>query len=476
LTGAETPASVEALAAKAGASRVRVIVRLKEPQGLALGAEPSEVAVKAHAVAVRALEESLVTDIFGVPSQTLEQQKRGLRMLTLSPMIALSASADEIRRLAADPRVEGVTEDRLMKPDLLQSLGIIKMTGAGNAYAKGATGSGRAVAILDTGVNKSHEFISGKVVAEACYNTIDPANDSASRCPGGVASSTATDSGVDCLSTVAEGCGHGSHVAGIAAGKNTSHSAGEPDNGVAKSAKIVAINVFSLFSTEASCGTGNAPCLMSWESDQMAALQQVLALRQGGLKIDAANMSLGGATDTDGACNTDPLKPFIDTLRSANIATVIAAGNESYVNAASHPGCISTAITVAASSKRKTGKPERVALYSNLGTVVDTLAPGGDFNYPYVANKDLILSSYDNGYAFLAGTSMAAPHVTGAFAAIHSRKACRNKTVSQIETALHKTGLKIKDWRPDYYSIPVTPITKRRIDVVAVMKYLGCAP
>ena len=81
---------------------------------------------------------------------------------------------------------------------------------------------------------------------------------------------------------------------------------------------------------------------------------------------------------------------------------------------------------------------------------------------------DRIRSSFGGGYKNMAGTSMAAPHVAGAFAAIRSKAACRGKSVYQIEKALETTGKAIKDNRPG------GTITRRRIDVAAALKYLGC--
>ena len=104
-------------------------------------------------------------------------------------------------------------------------------------------------------------------------------------CPGGVTSSTAAGSGVNCT-YAAEGCQHGTHVAGIAAG------AAPRSRGVARDAKLIAINVFSRF-TGANCAGAASPCTQSFASDQIKGLERVLALRTS-LRIAAVNMSLGG--------------------------------------------------------------------------------------------------------------------------------------------------------------------------------------
>jgi subtilisin family serine protease len=465
--------TVKELLRKARSSNsVRVIVQFAPPAGVRLGTSPASDA--AYIAAIHSKQEAIIADVFGRSATALAETTHRLKRMDYSPMFAVSVSAAELERLAADSRITQIQEDTPDAPTLLQSLGLIKMTGAGGAYALGAKGNGRAVAILDSGVNKTHEFLKNKVISEACYNTNDALQGAISRCPGGVEQSTQSGSGADCAATII-GCGHGTHVAGIAAGRNTSLSAGEPKNGVALLSDIVAINVFTRFSkASGNCGAGaTQDCILAFTSDQILGLERVFALRNGvgGSKIDAVNMSLGGG-GTTGFCDTDPRKLIIDQLRSARIATVIASGNSGFINGVGAPGCISTAITVGASTKTASGNPERMAFYTNQGPQVDTLAPGGDSNYPSNLVPREILSSQFNRYEFLQGTSMAAPHVAGAIAAIRSRPACSSKTVKQIESALKSTGLLITDHR----IVPGFPqLSSRRMDVKALMVKLNCA-
>ena len=65
------------------------------------------------------------------------------------------------------------------------------MVGAPGGAANGFSGSGQTIAVLDTGVDKNHDyFAGGKVVSEACYSTTTGTNpdfdSSVSVCPGGV--------------------------------------------------------------------------------------------------------------------------------------------------------------------------------------------------------------------------------------------------------------------------------------------------
>jgi subtilisin family serine protease len=274
----------------------------------------------------------------------------------------------------------------------------------------GARGAGQAVAILDTGVDSAHPFLAGRVVSEACFSTTSPANGATTLCPNGQASQTGAGAGRPCREA---GCEHGTHVAGIAAGR------GEDFSGMAPDADLIAIQVFSRFSG-AQCGGGT--CIASFTSDQIRALDFVLQLSQT-RAVASANMSLGGGR-SGAACDNDPTKPVIDQLRAAGIATVIASGNDGFRDAVSFPGCISSAVTVGA-----TDKQDRLAPFSNCGPQVDLHAPGVNIN-----------SSLPGGrFGQLSGTSMATPHVAGAFAALRSRASSQG--AEQIEAALRSSGL-----------------------------------
>jgi subtilisin family serine protease len=176
------------------------------------------------------------------------------RAYSVIPAMAMSVDADGLQALAAAPEVVSIERDKLSTPLMDQSNPLIE---APAAWASGYTGSGQAVAVLDTGVDKSHPFLSGQVIAEACFSTTSDQYSSASLCPGGDASSTAPGSGVHCTGT--NGCSHGTHVAGTIAGKSTVtrfNNASVTLSGVAPGAKIIAIQVFSTFFTDRECGFG----------------------------------------------------------------------------------------------------------------------------------------------------------------------------------------------------------------------------
>ena len=340
------------------------------------------------------------------------------------PHFAAEVDANTLARLRQSPKVRSIEEDVAVPVSLLQST---VNAGADIAWAAGRSGAGWAVAVLDTGVDRNHAFLAGKVVSEACYSTTSGTS-SYSVCPGGASSSTAVGSGMNCNTAIA-GCTHGTHVAGIVAGS------GAPDGsqGVAPGASIIAIQVFSHFPAQAS--------VMSYTSDQIRGLERVYALKDQ-FQIASVNMSLGGGQYSATCDGTNSaIKAAIDNLQSVGIATVIAAGNNGWRGSISAPACVSSAISVAAScdagpdgSACATGVGG-IASYSNVAPFVSLVAPGS-----YITS-----SVPGNGYVAQNGTSMAAPHVAGAWALL--KHAQPTIGVAEALTLLRDNGVPVNDTR-----------------------------
>jgi hypothetical protein len=251
-----------------------------------------------------------------------------------------------------------------------------------------------------------------------------------SLCPNGTTTQSGPDSAdaltAQCLNGAAHLCDHGSHVAGIAAGRDPG-AVGY--NGIAPEASIIAIQVFTRFNDDGDCGgAGKAPCVMAYISDQLSALNYVNATLRMSWDIAAVNMSLGGGMYT-AACDGDSRKASIDNLLSNDIATVISSGNEDWTDALSKPGCISTAVTVG----NVFDPSDNVT--DNIHTVVDLLAAG----------RNVDSSVPDDTYGNKSGTSMAAPQVTGAFAMLSA--AFPGMSVTDILGRLKNTGVQVTDTR-----------------------------
>ncbi|WP_405742911.1 proprotein convertase P-domain-containing protein [Streptomyces sp. NBC_00028] len=364
---------------------------------------------------------NVVTEDRGDLSNAASAGETLLSFQTL-PVVTLEVDKDGLDDLAAQPGVVSVTEDELVAPSLDESIPVI---GADKAIAAGRTGKGSAIAILDTGVATNHPFLKGRITAEACFSPVDPNYGATSLCGNGAATQEGTGA-ANSANTCADidECDHGTHVAGIAAGDGTGLS-GAPATGVAPGADIVAIQVFSRLDSTKYCGATN-PCIRSFTSAQIAALEKVLALKQAGTPIVAANLSLGSASYS-AACTKDARKTVIDSLYDAGVATVVAAGNNGSATAVTAPACVPNAVSVGA-----TTDDDEVASFSNHGPLLDVFAPGNG-----------IVSSVLTGYDSKSGTSMATPHVAGAFAVL--RQAYPDKTLAELEALLKSTGTPVTD-------------------------------
>jgi subtilisin family serine protease len=367
------------------------------------------------------------------------------------PFVALRLSSPALDALRQSGKAASLHEDTPQKPLLAQSTPLVEATETA-APTVSRTGTGQHLAILDSGIDKAHPFLQqgagglSKVVSEACYSF----NRS---CPNGQTSDTSAGAGVPC-NYAPGGCRHGTHVAGIAAGRGA--SAGQPFSGVAPGAKLIAVQVFSRFTGDACAGAGEDPCPLSRPSDQIAGLERVLNLSTS-LKIASVNMSLGAGV-TNGHCDDNPLKPSIDNLLSAGVATVISAGNLGSNSGVGRPACISSAVTVGSTTDADT-----ISCFSNSSSLVDLLAPGGRDPACDDPGTD-ILSSVPRGtgdggsnYAAFHGTSMAAPHVAGAFAVMKSVVPTIDPFTTQ--SYLEQTGKPITD--------PYNGVSKPRIRVLS---------
>lgn len=165
--------------------------------------------------------------------------------------------------------------------------------------------------------------------------------------------------------------GHGSHVAGIVAAI---------DNNIGV---VGAGNAASLYAVKVLDKSG-----MGWTSDIIAGLGWCV---DNGIQV--ANMSLG--SDYYNAT----LASAVQAAHGAGLIMVAAAGNDG--GAVDYPAALPQVIAVSA-----TNSNDIVMGWSSRGPEVLIAAPGSD-----------IYSTYRGGaYANLSGTSMAAPHVTGAVA------------------------------------------------------------
>ncbi|WP_225854156.1 S8 family serine peptidase [Micromonospora sp. ALFpr18c] len=238
--------------------------------------------------------------------------------------------------------------------------------GAPKVWAGGDTGVGVDVAVLDTGVDREHPDLAGRI------------EEATSFVPG---------------EEVTDRHGHGTHVASTIAG--TGAASGGAERGVAPGADL---HIGKVLNDQ---GEGQD----SWIISGME-----WAARTAGARV--VNMSLGGPP-TDG---TDPLSAAVDRL-SAETGTlfVIAAGNSGPdLVTVGAPGAAASALTVGAVDAQ-----DRLAVFSSRGPRHGDNAPKPDITGPGVdilAARSQYAAAGEGAYQTMSGTSMATPHVAGAAA------------------------------------------------------------
>lgn len=357
-----------------------------------------------------------------------KRQRWSARLVRNTPYLAITVNSAELEALAADNLVVSIHEEGEMVPGLQNSVPLIGIPAA-YEFDYNARGWPWSVAVLDTGVDYNHPFLTNKISGAACYSTRQAGMPGApdvfsSLCPNGANTQFGGNAAINCTLTF---CEHGTHVAGIAAG---SQAAGVPLHGVARFASIYAVQVFRRVGTTTNISAG--------DGDILSALADILEQVRAGARIASVNISIWDRNDGGhfaGTCDADPRgAPFvniINQLDAVGVATVIISGNGSRTDRVSWPGCVGNAITV--SSADNAGV---VAGDANVSATVDLFAPGVNINS----------SIPGGGFSQMSGTSMAAPHVAGAYAAI--RSSCAFVRSQDIRGELVASGPAIVDGRP----------------------------
>ena len=401
-------------AAVARNGRVAVLAELRLPERFRAESDADPALASAQQSAIAAAGDALLARLPSAPDGVVRYQT--------VPFVAMTVDAAGLEALLADGAVLRVHEDRLAAPHDAESQNVV---GAPAAWARGFTGEGQTVAVLDTGVDVNHAFFAGRTRTEACFSQA-VAGQSTSLCPNGQTSQTGPGSAAPC--TFSGSCEHGTHVAGTTVGRGPSF------NGIAPDADLLAVQVFSRINTADGCAPGTAPCVRSSTSSLLSALEYVYAQRTQ-RTIASVNMSLGGGAFAT-TCDTQPLKPIIDNLRAAGIATVASSGNDGTPTQIGWPACISTAVSVGSTTDGSSGVPaDRVSSFSNAAPFLSLLAPG-----------EVIRSTLPGGgYGNKQGTSMAAPHVAGTWAVLRQQRP--TASVTDLLARLRSTGRTVADTR-----------------------------
>jgi serine protease len=229
-----------------------------------------------------------------------------------------------------------------------------------NIEGYAASGANVVVGSIDTGVDMTHAEFTGRLVAGMDWYSND---------------NNPTDED-----------GHGSHTTGTMAGSTVGVA------GVSGAAAHVRVHVQRV------CGRRGCPTSAIVNAIRAAADFGVVAM----------NISIGGSSESQAE------KDAIAYALGKGALVIASAGNAG-TGTVDCPACDPNAISVSATNWR-----DGLASYSSFGPGLDISAPGGEC-YSNTTAEGCIYSAYKGGgYAFLQGTSMAAPQVTGTAAIVAS--------------------------------------------------------
>jgi len=306
-----------------------------------------------------------------------------------------------VKRLARHPLVAGASDERRYRALKTPSdPGWQYMWGLEDINAPAAWDitvglSSQRIGVVDTGTLRGHEDLAAKDVAG--YDFISDGQ-TAGDGNGRDAEYNDEGDGGNCGGGQTPDSWHGSHVAGtiLAATENGS---GIP--GINWQAGLVTARALG------KCG-GDLSDIMEGAAWLAGASINGVPDLAASDRVSVMNLSLGGS----GGCSSYE-QDVIDFINGQGVIFVAAAGNDG--GAVNSPASCSGVITVAAH-----GPSGNLTGYSSFGTSVEVVAPGGEI---LSNNQQGILSAVGPGnseYSFYEGTSMAAPHVTGAISLLQS--------------------------------------------------------
>ncbi|MDI6721016.1 MAG: S8 family serine peptidase, partial [Candidatus Aenigmarchaeota archaeon] len=232
--------------------------------------------------------------------------------------------------------------------------------------------------------------------------------------------------------------GHGTHVAGIIASENETYK------GVAPGAKIISMRVFN--------STGGGGNLADIESAVRWCTSNATLYN-----ISVISMSLGTVARYSGFCDSSfdggsgevNLTGAVNNATFHNISVIASSGNNADTTGMSSPACIQNITSVGSVYDANVGSKawspctdssttaDQISCFTNRDPNLDLLAPGS-------VTTSLSISG---GVTDKSGTSMAAPHVAGAFALLRQYKRLEGIIPQpfQILAALNRTGKIIQE-------------------------------
>lgn len=330
------------------------------------------------------------------------------------PGFAVTVTPEVLQRLKADPDVISIEPDRPGAGTLAQSVPLIHGDVVRNL---GFNGAGVTVAVLDSGILRTHSDLSSALTAEACFCT--NAN-STGCCPNGLTTQFGT-------GAAADDNGHGTNVAGVVASRGNISS-----YGVAPGASLIAVKVL------------DASNSFNASSQVISGLDWIINNHP---EVRVVNMSLGTNAMFSGTCDgsAGSWTSAINTLKQMGAVVVASSGNDFSSTQMRIPACVANTVAVGAVYDSAFGTSQlfcsestaadKITCFSNASSALDLLAPGAA----------ITSDGNTGGTSTYYGTSQAAPHVSGAAAVL--MQVDSQLTPAQIESTLKSTGVSIFDAR-----------------------------
>jgi serine protease AprX len=335
------------------------------------------------------------------------------------------------------------------------------------------SGEGVSVGVIDSGVDPTHPYLTeddGSSVVVSNQKVLCDPFEAACQVVA-VPGSTDTD-------TLSVG-GHGTHVAGIVAGRETALSDGSRLHGAAPGAKLVSL------STGAALVIVGADAALNWvlENHEAPCGAAVPATQCPPIRVTNNSYGPSGGGEFDPQSATVKLQR---ALAAEGVVTVWAAGNDGGDGSASMtnpPGQDPTGgvISVASYNDLETGTRDgEVSEFSSRGqdgdpsTYPDVSAPGDTITSScrlYLVICSTGLDPQEGGdFNTISGTSMAAPHIAGIVAQLF--QADPSATPTEVENAITSTAYGYTDGAP---YVNGTSFDKGHglVDVVAAAQALG---
>jgi cysteine-rich repeat protein len=379
--------------ARIGAALARALERPFPPEGLAIAVALRETDMPTRGAerraAVRARQQGVLD---ALPSGGLNLKHRyrslaGFAGWAGRATIEALAQRDDVELVYLDGRVRA-------------ALGLgVPLVGADTAHARGYTGAGVKVAVLDSGIDTDHPDLIDDVAAEYCFCDDHP-SPTLGCCPGGG----------DEEADAEDDNGHGTNVSGIITSDGVVSLVG-----VAPDAKIVAVKVLD------ANGDGSF-------SDLAAALDWVRTEREvvdGPVEgTSIVNLSLGDDGEyndpTDSPCAGSNTANAIASLHGNGVAVFVASGNEGHDDGIAFPACVAQAISVGGVYDGAVGAVSWCG-DASCSTILCTDSPTAADMFVCHSNSDEILdllapdwrtvtSNLGGGTTAFGGTSAASPY------------------------------------------------------------------